>query len=342
MRFVAPPPERTVEPGPRPTFSIVIPAYQAASTIADAVSSALAQTCAAHEVIVVDDGSTDDLEGALAPFKDRITLVRKNNGGKSSALNEGLAAASGEFLAILDADDVYRERRLEAMGDLAAARPDLDILTTETEIVLEGLPVGRFNAGTPFVAVGQRTAIMDRCFIIGESAARIARLRAIGGFDETLPIAHDWDCWVRLVLDGSLAGFVDEPQLEYRLQPDSLTANRVTSLGDRGRVLEQAARNPSLRPSERPALTRALRYHRTRAVLAEAEETLATGTATRRRFLRHAGSAPLSLRARVIVALAAVAPRLARKRIPHDAGPLVQRLSSRPGAESGTGNVATR
>jgi glycosyl transferase family 2 len=327
MGFLAPLPSTPIEPQRPVSFSVVIPAYQAADTIGEAVASALDQTHPPHEVIVVDDGSTDDLDGALAEFRDLITLIRKDNGGGASARNVGIAAASGEFFAILDADDVYGVRRLEVLAALAAARPDLDILTTDTEFVLNGQIVGRFHTGTPFVAIGQREAILKSCFVGGWPAVRMSRLWQIGGFDETFRIAYDWDCWVRLILGGALAGFVDEPHLRYRLHPASLSANRVEALWERVRVVEKAAANTDLHPDERPALVQALRDHRTRAVLAESDAALARGEVQRMRLLRHAVSRDVMAHARLRLAAVAAAPELGKRWLPRDPGALERRLS---------------
>jgi glycosyltransferase involved in cell wall biosynthesis len=315
----------------RPTFSVVIAAYRAAETVGEAVASALDQTYPAREVIVVDDGSTDNLAGALSPFGDRITLIRKENGGGASARNVGLAAASGDFFAILDADDVYGQRRLEVLGELAAARPDLDILTTDATVVVEGREVGRLHAHTPFVAVGQRTGILRTSFVGAWPAVRTSRLREIGGFDETLRIAYDWDCWLRLILDGSLVGFVDEPHLEYRQHSGSLTTDRVGALWERVRLLEKAQRHPSLHAHERRVLAESLRRHRTRAVLAEAESALRRGTASPPALLRHAVRGGIAPNARALLALAAAAPPLGRRRLPRDPGPLGQRFAAKAG-----------
>src|SRR5262249_14579403 len=121
-----------------PTFSVVIAAYNVADVISGAIESALDQSHAPHEVIVCDDGSTDDLDRVLEPYADRITVIRQENGGEGSAKNAAARAASGEFVAILDADDEYLPGRLQALSQLALARPDLDILTSDAYLAVDG------------------------------------------------------------------------------------------------------------------------------------------------------------------------------------------------------------
>jgi GT2 family glycosyltransferase len=311
--YAAPPPRGPVTPGPMPGFSILIAAYNSAGTIGDAVESALAQRLPAQEVIVVDDGSRDDLIGALAPYRHRIIFRRQENRGYGSAINAAAATATGEFVAILDADDTYHPRRLEALGRLAAARPDLDIVTTDLHFVVDGRLMGRFYQRNHFETVDQRAAILRTCFVGGCPAVRRNRLLEVGGFDESLRTGQDWDCWIRLILDGAMAGLVDEPLLYYRLHEGSLTASRETSLRDRVTVLAKAATDGNLRRSERTVLAASLRHHRRRAALAEAEAAAAPGqTGARRRLLRVALRAGLSPTTRAKMLLACVAPRYVR------------------------------
>src|ERR1700752_4161455 len=96
--FVVPEPGRPVAHGPAPTFSIIIPAYQSAAFIADAVESALGQSLAPHEVIVCDDGSTDDLGSALGPYAADITVLHKEHGGVAGTRNVAIKAATGDFV----------------------------------------------------------------------------------------------------------------------------------------------------------------------------------------------------------------------------------------------------
>jgi GT2 family glycosyltransferase len=295
-----------------PTFTIVIPVYQSAATLAGAVASALEQAHPAVEVVVVDDGSTDDVEGALRPVRERVTLIQKENAGGASALNAGAAVATGDFLAILDADDTYHPRRLESLAQLAADRPDLDLVTTDARFVIDGEEVGRFLDYNPFAVDDQRAAILESCFVGGWPAIRLSRLHAIGGFDERLRTGYDWDCWLRLIFAGARAGLVNRPYYNYRLHSGSLTASRRSTLWDRVRLLEKARLNPQLSAPEREVLRRSLRTHRTRAARADVEATLAGG-APRARLLRYAFARGIPARARAEFALAAAAPGLARR-----------------------------
>jgi glycosyltransferase involved in cell wall biosynthesis len=300
-----------------PTFSIVITAYQAAGTVATAVESALTQTHPALEVVVVDDGSTDDLDGALRPYAERIRVVRRENGGGAAARNTGAQAARGDFMAVLDADDAYHPRRLEAIAGLAQERPGLDLVTTDARLLRDGKEVGTFADATPFADADQRAAIFDTCFVGGWPAVRLSRLESIGGFDESFRIAYDWDCWLRAILDGAEAGFVDQPLYDYVLHAGSLSANRVASLWERARLLEKAADDPNLRAEERPALDRAIRNNRSRAATEQARASLYTG-APRLPLGRLAAAPRLEPHARLTALLAATAPPLARRMLPND------------------------
>ena len=279
MRRLLAPPAQNVTSGAVPSFSIAIAAYQVADVIGEAVASALAQTVPPLEVVVCDDGSTDDLEAALAPYRDRIVLVRKANGGEASAKNAAARAASGDFVAILDADDVYLPERLAALGELAAARPDLDILTTDAFLELEGEVLRRvYGPDWPFEVADQRRGILERNFVFGHAAVRRETLLAAGGFDESIRFTTDWECWIRLILSGSRAGAVLEPLSRYRVREQSLSADRPRMTAGRIQSLRKGLEHPSLGPEERAvarstiaAYERELSLHRLREALRQDE-----------------------------------------------------------------------
>jgi GT2 family glycosyltransferase len=315
-RLRAPEPEAPIEPLPSPpSFSVVIPAYQAAATIAEAVGSVLSQSLAPHEVIVTDDGSTDDLDGALAPFVNRIEVVRQSHRGVAAARNTGCRKASGEFVLIVDADDLLLPDKLRALGALGQVRPDLDLLCTDLYFEVGGRRTGRFFEANPFPTAEQRIGILERCFAI-QPAIRRSRLLGLGGFDESLSTAEDWDAALRLLLDGSLVGLNDDPLAVYRLHSGSLTDDRPQALRDRVKILEKARVNPGLRPHERGALEREIRWRRSEAIREETHGALQE-TGFHARLLLQAATTNVDIRARAIAVLGFVAPPLARRLLAH-------------------------
>jgi glycosyltransferase involved in cell wall biosynthesis len=317
VKLVVPPAPPDLRPAPSPTFSVIIAAYQAANVIGEAVESALTQTVAPHEVIVCDDGSTDDIQGALRPYRDRLHVVRKENGGEASAKNAASRVALGEFVVLLDADDIFLPERLEALGDLAAERPDLDILTTDAYLEIDGTIARRcYGPDHPFVAQDQRCGILERNFIFGLAAVRRERLLAVGGFDETILQTTDWDCWIRLILSGSRAGLVDEPLARYRLFPGSLSSQREGHIAGRLTTLTKAGSRTDLSEGERDVVARGIEYNRKVLALARARAALVEERAdARRRAFSLVVGRGFTPKTRAKALAAAFAPSRARARL---------------------------
>jgi Glycosyl transferase family 2 len=327
-RFLTPEPAYVTDGAPRSSFSVVIAAHDVAPLVGEAVESALRQTLAPVELIVVDDGSTDDLSGALARFEPDVTLVRGDHRGPAAARNRALAFVSGDFVAVLDADDAYAPERLAGLQELAAARPDLDVLATDATLEVDGRVVGRFNEATPFPTDDQRTEILQTCFVCAP-AIRRSRLEALGGWDEDLQTGEDWDLLLRLVLVGCPAGLVAEPLYRYRLRAGSVTSRRVGALAGRVRLLEKAARRPGLSGNEQRTLERSLITQQRRLLRAEAEVAAIEETADRRRrALRLATARGLRLRDRATALSWSFAPSRARRALATESAPPWKRASS--------------
>jgi glycosyltransferase involved in cell wall biosynthesis len=317
-RLLAPRPVGSKSRGKVPTFSAIIAAYQASEFIADAIESLLAQTLQPAEIIVCDDGSTDALDAALTPYGDRIMLLRKENGGEASAKNMAALAASGEFVAILDADDVYSPERLEALADLSVQRPDLDILTTDCFVVASGRVIRNcYDAGYSFEIGDQRRGILARNFVgPGLMAVRRDALLAVGAFDEAFRHATDWDCWIRMIFAGSRAGLVDEPLGEHRVRATSLASDRPRQLQAYVAVLAKAAVRSDLTVEERAVLSRSLAAQRRRLAFRQAENALIEARPDARRLaLEIALDGGFPYRTRLRAALAAAVPSLAGRRL---------------------------
>jgi glycosyltransferase involved in cell wall biosynthesis len=310
--FRAPEPIAPPVRGPQPTFSVVIPAYNAAETIGEAIESVLAQTLAPLEIVVCDDGSTDDFESAVRPYLDEVTLIRKENGGEGSSKAAASSTASGDFVVVLDADDVFLPERLEAIAELARARPDLDVLTTDAFFEVDGHAIRRcYTADWRFEVRDQRREILERNFVFGAAAMRRTRLLEVGGFDASLRYAADWDLWIRMILSGSRVGLVEEPLYHYRIGPHALSARRAPLVRGFVTVLERAAARLDLEPDERLAVEQSLDIRRRELALLELDAALDDLTGQiRPRAITVLRTRGLTARIRLKGAAALVAPGL--------------------------------
>ncbi len=299
--------------GRRPTLGVIIPAYQGAAIIGKAIESVLAQTLPADEIVICDDGSTDELEAALAPYGDRLVLTRKENGGSPSALNVAARAARSEFVLQLDQDDAFAPTRLEAIADLAVARPDLDVIATDAVMELNGKPVASYGERHDFDVSNQRAAILRSCFF-GWPAIRRTRLLAVGGFDESLQVTFDWDCWIRLILSGSAVGLIDRPLYIWRFGHTSLSSDPARNCRENIVMLKKLLDGGLLAQQERRIAIEVIEENDRGAAALEAMQAVVTGQPEARRLMRSiATGTGYSLSMRAKAALGALAPGVARR-----------------------------
>lgn len=178
--------------------SIVLPTYNRHRLVCRAVDSVLDQSYRAFELIVVDDGSTDATADRLTGYGDRITVIKQANRGVSAARNAGIQAASGEFIALLDSDDVWLPQKLERQIAFFRANPKAEICQTEEIWIRNGVRVNPgkrhkkhsgmiFEKTLPLCLVSP-SAVMLRKSLFDE----------VGLFDESLPACEDYDLWLRI------------------------------------------------------------------------------------------------------------------------------------------------
>jgi len=212
---------------PAPRVSVIIPAYNAAWCIRRALDSVFAQDYRDFEVIVVDDGSSDGTAAILASYGAAVRVVSKPNGGLSSARNAGIAAARGEYVAFLDADDRWLPAKLSRQVALLDRQPGLLFCSTTTKVEAPGgqrLPDWRCGNG-------QRSALecifAVNAYVAGSGSAVLVRREAFaraGGFDESLRSLEDIDMWMRLAALGGFA-CIDEPLAVIEKSADSMSGN---------------------------------------------------------------------------------------------------------------------
>ena len=206
-----------------PVVSVIIPTYNRAALVQEAVASVRAQTYRDFEIVVVDDGSTDGTREALGDRREVRVLRHADRRGVSAARNTGIHAARGEWLAFLDSDDLWQPEKLARQMAYLQDRPDLSLCQTDEAWVRRGV---RVNKPLSHRKVGGRifSASLGRCLVSPSAVILHRRLVSDhGGFDETLPAAEDYDLWLRLTWRHEV-GLVDEPLVIKRGgHPDQLS-----------------------------------------------------------------------------------------------------------------------
>ena len=205
-----------------PLVSVIIPTYNRAATIADAVDSVLCQTYREIEVIVVDDGSMDSTLEVLRGYSDRIQVLRQENAGPSAARNRGVAVSTGEIIAFLDSDDLWlpdKIRQQVELMELGGEGMCCCVCNAET-IGSNGKPEGTsfelagFRPGIPRGEWLNPGEVLATGFLLFNQvvAIRRAAFNSIGGYKASLRLLEDYDLAIRLSSQGKW-GFICEPQV---------------------------------------------------------------------------------------------------------------------------------
>ena len=293
-------------------FSVIIPAYEAADFVGVAVRSALRQTVPPHEILVVDDGSTDDLGAALAPFAANIRLIRQANRGPSAARNAGIRDATGDWVVLLDADDYWYENRLARIARHIVTEPHHDLITTDAHVIDDGGQLlGCYYDTVAFSWSAQRSAILRSNFIFASTAIRRRTYMDLGGFDEGLRYCEDWDLWIRMIFSGACAGLIPEPLAVYRQRDTSLSRDVVSMRLGEAKVLMRAATRERLTPSERSIAFRRRSYSLYRA-LAVSLTSSGPSAPSRKRAWHLVGAPRVRAVHRSLALLALISPRSTR------------------------------
>lgn len=206
-----------------PLVSVVVPNYNCGRFLRDAIDSVLQQSYAAREIIVVDDGSTDDSLAVLEPYGDRIRVVSQRNQGVSVARNTGIQHSRGELIAFLDADDMWRPEKLTKQVSLFQ-NPDVGLVYCAVEYVDEAArPLGTNVTGRRGRVLRDIALLRGTIVLAGGSTAVVRKtsFEKAGLFDPKMSTAADWDMWRRIACYDEI-DVVREPLMRYRLRPASM------------------------------------------------------------------------------------------------------------------------
>jgi glycosyltransferase involved in cell wall biosynthesis len=225
----------------QPLISVIIPTYNARNTVLETIASVQAQTHHNLEIIVINDGSTDDVLELLTPIADRRLQIHSYpNGGLPVARNRGIAQAQGEYIAFIDADDLWTADKLERQLQALKANPQAGLAYSWTYFMEENGQ--RFHTDRPIWFAGNVLAdLMLWNFLCHGSNPLIKRtvIDAVGEFDPTLPSAEDWDYWLRIATQWEFA-LVPAPQIYYRQSGSAMSAKVETMEMAQLEVLDRA------------------------------------------------------------------------------------------------------
>lgn len=234
-----------------PTVSVVIVTYNKADTLPAAIQSVQAQTWRDLEILVVDDGSTDDTAECVRGFGTQVRYLQKENGGTGSARNLGIAEARGRFVAFLDGDDLWLPRKLALQMEAFEKEPNLIAVQCGAYCVDPSLRVIERRTCTP-----ARDTLLD--FLMFRNLPAFAScvvvrreiFERVGGFGTDLVILSDWDMCCRLSRVGTIRS-LQEPLVLYRQYPNNQSRSVEIHLWSGLRSLRRFFSDPTLEPGIR-------------------------------------------------------------------------------------------
>ncbi len=214
----------------RLTVSVIIPTYNRAGFVGEAIESLRSQTRPPDEIIVVDDGSTDHTAEVLSRFDSCISVITQPNAGLSAARNTGLRAATGDLIALLDSDDTLLPKSIERRAETLEKYSHIDVVYSNVLMVsAEGQPLALYTqvrpgprpSGIVFFEQARANLMPVHAFMF-----RRRCLDDVGLFDEQLPSLEDYDFWLRMAARFQFM-YLDEPLARYRVHGGMMTRTNL-------------------------------------------------------------------------------------------------------------------
>lgn len=301
-----------------PVVSAIIPAYEAAEFIAEALDSVFAQTFTGYEVIVVNDGSrdTDALERVLEPYRKRIIYIRQENRGPGGARNTGILKARGEYLAFLDSDDAWLPCYLAEQIRILRADPNPDLIYSDALLFGQSVPAGQtfMQTAPSHGTVTVESLVRSQCSVI--TSGTVARRQSVidaGLFDESFMRSEDFDLWLRMADCGYRLSYHKKVIARHRMRAGSLNTDLDQMLLSQIRVLTEFADARSFPPGLSDAIDMQILHCRALLSLEQSKRHLTAGEyAQARLLLEQANSFSQSAKLKVILACLRIAPFLVR------------------------------
>ncbi|APZ96397.1 glycosyltransferase family 2 protein [Fuerstiella marisgermanici] len=224
----------------RQLVTVVMPAYNAALHIEEAIRSALQQVDCDVEVMVVDDGSTDNTASITQSFDDRVRYVSQSNAGPAAARNLGVSLASHDWIAFLDADDVWEPTKLSCQLQLAQKSNSPFVYTDARNFGDDHVSELRSSVGGMPRGDVLEALLLDNFITLSSVLLRRELFQFVGGFRTEYCGTEDWDLWLRIAAARINFEVVPEPLTRYRWQDGSLSKAHLTMARQRWKTLDEA------------------------------------------------------------------------------------------------------
>lgn len=223
----------------RAPVSVVIPTFDSGRFVTQAIDSVLAQTLPPSQIIVIDDGSRDDTHERLVPYAEHVLYVRQENQGVSAARNHGIRQATSEFVAFLDADDVWHPCKLELQMGALSRSPDLGLLGTHSfDWPAVAFPDVPRSAHGPLRFVDWQDLVVKNHLWTSSVVVRRRVLLQAGPFDTKMQGPEDRDLWLRIAECAGVAN-LELPLMGYRDVPGSVSKRAETCYRSMRRILHK-------------------------------------------------------------------------------------------------------
>jgi glycosyltransferase involved in cell wall biosynthesis len=243
-----------------PKVSVIIPTYNCARYVAQAVESALGQTYSDLEVIVLDDGSTDNTPAVMRQYEGKVRYIRQENRGLPAARNRAIKASSGEYIALLDADDWWEPNKLSEQVPVLDGDPDLCLIYSDLEVIHDnGDVIKSFLSSRPLATEGY---VFDQLFHSGFILPSTVLLRRThfeeaGMFDESMRSHEDMDLWVRMCQRWKV-GLIRKSLTHRRQGAANMTSNESLRSEYNVKFFEKALSLPELTDAQRHTIIKRL------------------------------------------------------------------------------------
>ncbi|MCB0283003.1 MAG: glycosyltransferase [Calditrichae bacterium] len=228
-------------------ISVVIPTFNRADVLPRAIKSVLKQTYKALEIIVVDDGSTDNTQTVLKEFATDVLIISQNNSGVSNARNNGIKSAAGEWIALLDSDDEWQIDKLQKAFKYNSLNPEYEIFHSEEIWIRNGVRVNQKKNHRKYGGMIFKQCLLS-CIVSPSTVVFKKSLwDKIGGFDETIPVCEDYDFWLRIAKNHPIGLDKQPGTIKYGGHTDQLSTKYPVMDKYRVKTIEKLLSDPYLR-----------------------------------------------------------------------------------------------